>query len=145
MSNFRLSGATQCLEDAIRDAALQATESVLFAASFDSLAVVVGTSFGAARDLSERDEVQHPIELSVTAPIEAMTIRTAGARWQGSRSVCHRELRLGAEALDVTDLGQNLGRGQCRNADDRRQVTRDRRNQRAKLSRELIDFDAQRP
>jgi hypothetical protein len=59
------------------------------------------------------------IELPVTATIEPMTVGTAGARGHGSSSVGHRELRFGAEAPDVADLGQNLGRRQRCNADDR--------------------------
>ena len=104
--------------DAVGDAAFEASESVLLGAPLRLLPKVVGTAFGIPSDLGESREVDNPVELSVAASIEPMSVGPPGARGQGCCPVGHGELRLRAESPHVPDVGKDLRCGELSHAGD---------------------------
>jgi hypothetical protein len=82
-----------------------------FAACFAFLlfAFQVGACGWVDAALGDRDPVQRAVELAVAAAVEAVALVFAGARIQRCDAGVAGELRVGCEAVDRSDLAEQLG------------------------------------
>jgi hypothetical protein len=78
---------------------------------FRLLALEIGASGRVDARLRDRDSVEGGVELPVATAVEPVALDAAGARFERGDAAVPSELRVALEALDRSDLGEQLRRG----------------------------------
>ena len=97
--------------DGAGEVAFEASERFSVAFAFGAFAGEVGACGWVAACLGDRDSVECAVELSVAVPVEAMALVAAGGGVERGCACVFGELGFGGEAVDASDLGEELGRG----------------------------------
>jgi hypothetical protein len=87
--------------------------------------------------LGDRDSVERGVELAVAAAVETVALYAARACFERCDTAVVSELRVGLEAVDRSDLGEQLGGGESAAAG---QLEQCRRGLRGPLFEFVIEF-----
>jgi hypothetical protein len=102
----------ECVEDDACELAFEAADRFASALAFGLLALEVGACAWMHTGLCDRDAVEGRVELAVTAAVEPVALHAARARFERRDAAVTGELRVGAEAVDRPDLGEQLRCGE---------------------------------
>src|SRR6266498_2149955 len=102
----------QCVEDDADELAFETADCFAAAFSFCLFAFEMGARGGVVAGLGDRDSVERGVELPVATAVEPVALHASWARFEWCDSAVTSELRVGLEAVDRADLGEQLGGGE---------------------------------
>jgi hypothetical protein len=103
------SGSFLSVVDGACELSFQAADCFASALPFGLFAFEVGTRGRVDAALRDRDPVQGAVELAVAAAVEPVPSVLAGAGLERGDAGVAGKLRIGVEALDWSDLAEQLG------------------------------------
>jgi hypothetical protein len=127
-------------EDAASDVALERAEGFGAALAVGAVAGDVVACAGVDTGLRERDDVQGAVELAVAGAVEAVAALFARGGVQRRGAGIDGQLRVGLEALDVADFGEQAGGRNEAAAGDLQQRRPVLGDQRRELALERLDL-----
>jgi hypothetical protein len=127
----------ECVEDDADEQSFQAAECLAAALALAAFAFEVIACRRVVAGLGDRDPVDGGVELTVAAAVGPVPLGAARARLERCDAAVAGELRVAAEAVDRSDLGEQLGSGDGGAA---RQIEERRCDLRGSLLELLVEF-----
>jgi hypothetical protein len=125
------------MPDLTGDMAFEAADRLQLGLAFGLLAFEIGAGRGVELGPAERDDVDRAVQLPVTAAMQAVTTRLAGARWDRRRSGTSGEARLAAKPLRASGPADDDRRGHRPHAELLQQLWRVGLEQRGQLGEQI--------